>query len=121
MQQGDNRHIARDSLFLMAQLRTSGQPGEHRVKVRNLSAGGMMGEGPVSVTVGSLVEVDIRNIGWVTGAIAWVQQNRFGVAFENEIDPKLARVNMQPHERDTRTFVRTYEAQYVAGNGPRKI
>ena len=91
MNPNENRQIARDSLFLMADLRVEGVEGGHRIKVRNLSAGGMMGEGTVRVMRGVRVEVNIRNIGWVEGAVAWVQENRFGVAFRDEIDPKIAR------------------------------
>ena len=91
MDGSDNRQIARDSLFLMADLRAEGLEGEHRIKVRNLSAGGMMGDGTVRVQRGAVVEVNIRNIGWVEGSVAWVQDNRFGVAFRDEINPKLAR------------------------------
>lgn len=91
MDGSENRQIARDSLFVLADLRVEGLGGEHRIKVRNLSSGGMMGEGPVRVTRGVPVQVNIRNIGWVDGAIAWVQDDRFGVAFDNEIDPKVAR------------------------------
>ena len=29
--------------------------------------------------------------GWVEGTVAWKQDNRFGIAFVDEIDPKLAR------------------------------
>ena len=39
MADNDHRNIARDSLFLMAELRVPGQDGLSRVKVRNLSAG----------------------------------------------------------------------------------
>ena len=91
MDGSENRHIARDSLFVMADLRLSASAAEHRIKVRNLSAGGMMGEGAVRVVRGDLVEVNIRNIGWVEGSVAWVQDDRFGVAFQDEIDPKVAR------------------------------
>ena len=35
---------ARDSLFVMADLRLDGNEETHRIKMRNLSAGGMMGE-----------------------------------------------------------------------------
>lgn len=87
----ENRQIPRDSLFVMADLRVDGVDGEHRIKVRNLSPGGMMGEGPVRVSRGDSVEVNIRNIGWVTGSVAWVQDDRFGVALHDEIDPKVAR------------------------------
>ena len=87
----DTRQVNRDSLFLLAQLRVDGQDVAHRVKVRNLSAGGMMAEGDVKVMRGSLVWVELRNMGWVEGSVAWKQDNRFGIAFLTEIDPKLAR------------------------------
>ncbi|MFC3213596.1 MULTISPECIES: PilZ domain-containing protein [Novosphingobium] len=91
MNEAENRQIARDSLFLLADLRVEGIEGEFRIKVRNLSAGGMMGEGNVRVARGTVVRVNIRNIGWVEGTVAWVQDNRFGVAFRDDIDPRLAR------------------------------
>ena len=98
----ENRQIGRDSLFLMADLRLAGASDEHRIKVRNLSSGGMMGEGPVRVTRGEGVTVQIRNIGWVEGTVAWVQENRFGVAFRDEIDPKLARAAVGEGEHTPR-------------------
>jgi prepilin-type processing-associated H-X9-DG protein len=91
MDGNENRQIARDSLFVMADLRLAGSDGEHRIKVRNLSAGGMMGEGDVRVSRGDRIAVKIRNVGWVDGSVAWVQEDRFGVAFHEEIDPKVAR------------------------------
>ncbi|MWV28779.1 PilZ domain-containing protein [Aurantiacibacter rhizosphaerae] len=87
----DTRQVDRDSLFLLAQLRVDGQSEIFRVKVRNLSAGGMMAEGEVRVIRGALVEVELRNIGWIEGTVAWKQDNRFGIAFVDEIDPKRAR------------------------------
>ena len=91
MDGSENRQIARDSLFVMADLRLLGASDEHRIKVRNLSAGGMMGEGSVRVARGNAVEVNVRNVGWVEGTVAWVQEDRFGVAFREEIDPKVVR------------------------------
>ena len=87
----DTRQVNRDSLFLLAQLRVDGQDAVHRVKVRNLSAGGMMAEGEVKVMRGALVMVELRNIGWVEGSVAWKQDNRFGIAFVEEIDPVVVR------------------------------
>lgn len=94
----DTRTIARDSLFLMATLRHEGADADHRVKVRNLSAGGMMAEGDLRVERGTRVNVELRNIGWIDGSVAWVQDNRCGVAFATEIDPKLARANLKSGE-----------------------
>jgi len=92
MDGSENRQIARDSLFVLADMRVDGLAQEHRIKVRNLSDGGMMGEGAVRVRRGSAVEVNIRNLGWVPGTVAWVQDSRFGVAFNEAIDPRLARL-----------------------------
>ncbi len=100
MDDSEQRHIARDSLFVLADMRLQGADEVHRIKVRNLSAGGMMGEGSVRVSRGGSLSVQIRNIGWVDGTVAWVQDNRFGVAFCEEIDPKFARA---PVSRDDST------------------
>ena len=91
MADNDHRQLSRDSLFLMAELRVPGQEGLARVKMRNLSAGGMMAEGAVRAVRGTLIEVNIRNVGWVEGAIAWVQDDRCGIAFSEDIDPMIAR------------------------------
>lgn len=87
----DTRQIGRDSLFLMAELKLAGQDRRYRVRVRNLSAGGMMAEGDPKVMRGALVTVELRNIGPVDGSVAWVQDNRFGIAFADEIDPQRVR------------------------------
>ena len=52
------RELNRDSLFLLADVRLDGVEGEHRVRVRNLSAGGMMAEGTIKAVRGTLVEVN---------------------------------------------------------------
>jgi hypothetical protein len=98
MTQVDTRQVHRDSLFLLAQLRVEGDDNLHRVKVRNLSSGGMMAEGDIKVMRGELVHVELRNLGWVTGNVAWRQENRFGIAFSEEIDPKLARAPVSQGE-----------------------
>ena len=100
---GDNEHrqIARDSLFVMAELRVDGLPGEHRVRVRNLSAGGLMAEGPLPVQPGQMVTISLRNLGWVEGLVAWVQDSRFGIAFRKDIDPKIARAPASTHDPDS--------------------
>ena len=87
----ETRQVDRDSLFLLAQMRVDGVDQPNRVKVRNLSTGGMMAEGQVEVGRGAPVEVELRNIGWVKGTVAWRQDNRFGIAFVDEIDPKQVR------------------------------
>jgi hypothetical protein len=96
MSESEHRQISRDSLFVLADLRVDGSDCDYRVKVRNLSAGGMMAEGEVKVLRGMQVAINIRNIGWTEGTVAWVQDTRFGIAFRDEIDPKVARAPLVP-------------------------
>lgn len=104
----DTRNISRDSLFLMAELRLEGADDLQRVKVRNLSAGGMMAEGDVRVMRGARLSVKLRNIEWIDGSVAWVQDNRFGIAFDREVDPSLARAPVKsPDELSTPRHLRT--------------
>ncbi len=96
----ETRSLARDSLFLLATVRIEQQSERHRVRVRNLSDGGMMAEGNnVAVQRGHRVAVELRNVGEVPGSVAWVQDNRFGIAFEVEIDSQRARRALS-HEPD---------------------
>lgn len=82
---------ARDSLFLLADVTFEDTRETHKVKVRNLSPGGMMVESDLEVEQGQRIVTILRNIGSVKGQIAWARRGRFGVAFDLEIEPKLAR------------------------------
>lgn len=94
------RELDRDSLFLKATLRFVDGDDCGEVRIRNLSAGGLMAEAPVIAKRGDKVELELRNIGRVTGYVAWVAQGRIGIAFDHPIDPKLARkpVGQSKHE-----------------------
>jgi len=85
------RQLDRDSLFLKAELRFIDGDDCGEVRIRNLSAGGLMAEAPVLTKRGDNVRIELRNIGRITGYVAWVAQGRFGIAFDHPIDPKLAR------------------------------
>ena len=87
----ETRSVSRDSLFLLANVRVEQESEHHRVRVRNLSDGGMMGEGTIKINRGNRVDVELRNVGTVKGTVAWVQDQRFGVAFDEEIDSQAAR------------------------------
>ena len=84
------RGAVRDSLLLSARLR--GPEGvDETVRVRNLSAGGLMAEYAAPIGRGVPVQVNLRGIGWVSGTIAWFAEGRIGIAFDQEIDPLAAR------------------------------
>jgi PilZ domain len=84
------RSGARDSLLLTAQFRVDGGSA-CTVRVRNLSAGGLMAEYAEPIGLRTPVAVEVRGVGWVAGKIAWAAEGRVGVAFDTPIDPKLAR------------------------------
>lgn len=84
------RNNSRDSLFLVARIAVAGREDE-QVRVRNLSTGGLMAEYVAPIAVGTRIEIDVRGIGIVPGRIAWATDGRIGVAFDQAIDPKLAR------------------------------
>lgn len=92
---GDAQHPrqeARDSLFLIAPFRLSARRDvETQVRVRNLSAGGLMAEIQDPIATGTPVELNVRGIGWVPGRVAWSAVGRIGVAFDHPIDPIMAR------------------------------
>jgi hypothetical protein len=120
MSRVETRQLNRDSLFLMAQVRVEGDApeAEYRVKVRNLSSGGMMAEGKAKVARGSLVQVELRNIGWVDGTVAWKQDDRFGIAFAEEIDPKLARAMPVSKDLDEKSIRNIRPAIFMPGSTP---
>ena len=88
---GASRNETRDSLLLSARFRCVGSRREDQVRVRNLSAGGLMIELPRDVPVDTPVEIEVRGIGWVSGRIAWNTVGRAGIAFDAPIDPMRAR------------------------------
>lgn len=87
------RAAARDSLFLSATIRHAGESadGIAPVRVRNLSSVGLMADHNGMCIPGEQVIVTLRGIGSISGKVAWVRTGRIGVAFDSEIDPKLAR------------------------------
>ncbi|MGJ3626522.1 PilZ domain-containing protein [Sphingomonas sp. MMS24-JH45] len=62
------------------------------MRVRNISAGGLMAEVPEPITPeNSAIRIEVRGIGWVSGRVAWQTEGRIGIAFDQEIDPRRAR------------------------------
>jgi hypothetical protein len=95
MTEVETRGVARDGLFLLADIRVEQSLEVHRVRVRNLSDGGMMAEGNLRVQRGHRVEVSLRNVGNVPGSVAWVQDDRFGIAFDENVASQKARLPLQ--------------------------
>ncbi len=86
-----HRGMDRDSLFLKAVLKFASIEGEIDVRIKNLSAGGLMAETPIRVVRGEKVEINLRNVGWISGNVAWITEGRMGIAFDHPIDPMVVR------------------------------
>ena len=84
------RSRGRDSLFLAARL-TVGEKPAIDIRVRNLSAGGLMIDNAPFMTIGTALVIELRNIGAVPGTVAWYTEGRAGIAFDAPIDPIKAR------------------------------
>jgi hypothetical protein len=95
-----NRSNDRNSLLLKAILRFPASASESEVRIRNLSSGGLMAEAPLRAARGEIVEISLKNIGWVTGKVAWVAESRIGIAFDYPIDPKAARQSVGGNKVD---------------------
>ena len=87
------RVSARDSMFLGATIRRRTDVEEELVpvRVRNLSAVGLMADYERDAEPGEPVVVTLRGIGKVPGMVAWVRKGRIGIAFDEDVDPLLAR------------------------------
>lgn len=103
----DTRAVDRDSLFLTANLAVEGHLHPVQVRVRNLSTAGMMVAGDVPARTGERVTAELRNIGPVSGVIVWSNGSRFGIAFDSQIDPKLARVEVYGGYTTTPSYARS--------------
>ena len=105
------RKRKRDSLFLSATI-SMGDAVPLVTRVRNLSSGGMMIDAPNEMAVDTPLLAEIRGLGEIKGRIAWHTAGRAGVAFDLEIDPKLAR-NDVPRRvpRTTPDFLRVESAR----------
>ncbi len=85
------REKARDSTFLSAVVVFDGTSTPQTVRVRNVSAGGMMIDIGAAREKGSGVTANLKNIGEIRGHVIWSTAKRMGIAFDHEIDPHLAR------------------------------
>ncbi len=88
---GPARAAPRDSLFLLTTLSTPEGAQLGKARVRNLSATGLMADCERAVPAGIQIICDLRGIGKVTGVVAWSREDKIGLAFDEPIDPQLAR------------------------------
>lgn len=77
----------RGDLRVSARMRVNDDDAGFIVRVRNVSAGGLMAELPHPLPPDSMVQVQLDGLGWVTGRVVWQTEGRTGIAFDQAIDP----------------------------------
>ena len=106
------REKSRDSLFLSADVIFDDSQRQYTVRVRNVSAGGMMIDVTAPREKGLGVTARLKNIGEVRGKVVWSTANRIGITFDHEIDPNLARYKAEAAP------VPGYKRAYVGSRRP---
>ena len=102
----ETRSLARESLYVFGEMTIDGAEQANRIKVRNLSARGMMAGCDEPVRLDQEAVFALPGLGRVKGTIKWVQGHRFGIAFEQVVDPKLARQQVFFPDREAPRFAR---------------
>ncbi|HEX7858028.1 MAG TPA: PilZ domain-containing protein [Sphingobium sp.] len=108
----------RDSLFLLTELHEEGGGGRliGPVRVRNLSATGLMAECERPLQEGDRVAFALRGVGELRASVAWWRGGRVGLAFDVEIDPMVVR--RTPPSGNT-TILEPYKLPRFKIAGPR--
>jgi hypothetical protein len=70
-------------MFRVAKL--DGPSGEQLIRVRNVSAGGLLAEAGQPVSVGDVVSVELSSQK-IPGSIVWIREGTIGVKFDQNID-----------------------------------
>lgn len=88
----DQRISHRDRILLLAQLRVAGETEIHAVRIRDLSATGLRAQFTGRALDHIRVAIEIRNLGWIDGRVAWQGADTIGIHFDEPIDPDKARI-----------------------------
>ena len=88
----NKRTQERSKVMLIAAVRFAGDPHVHRLRIRDIAAGGARLSYRGEVVQGDAVIIGFSAIGDVAGRIAWVGDGQIGVRFLDRIDPEAAKV-----------------------------
>ena len=85
---------ARSSVMLMADLRMTAFANPVRIRVRDISKGGLKGSGIGHMPSGSEITVELPNIGLVRSRVVWSNQDNFGLVFDHQIDVQTVKTKI---------------------------
>jgi hypothetical protein len=83
----EKRFEPRHDLQIEAWLSPVGASPRQAVSLRNISAGGAMGESSDPPAVGQAVSLQLPNSKSVLALVVWKMDERFGLKFDHEINP----------------------------------
>ncbi|MEH3104725.1 MAG: PilZ domain-containing protein [Sphingomonas phyllosphaerae] len=83
---GNPDERGRGDILLSARMRVHAEDAGFLVRIRNVSAGGLMAELPHPLPPDSMVEIKLDGLGWVAGRVVWQTEGRSGIAFDQPID-----------------------------------
>lgn len=76
----------RGEIHLSARMRVHAEDAGFLVRIRNVSAGGLMAELPHPLPPDCAVEIKLSGLGWIAGRVVWQTEGRTGIAFDHPID-----------------------------------
>jgi hypothetical protein len=116
----DRRADPRDMAVLrVAKLIT--ERGEQLCRIRNIAPGGVMVEVPGTFWAGEPAAIELKSGGKAAGRIAWVENGRIGIAFEEAIDPQdILAIDPDQPPRALRIAV-SVEASLCLGGAFRRV
>jgi PilZ domain len=111
--EGSQREKSRESTFLGAHILFEGAKEPVSARIRNISSGGMMVDSAKSYPKDLRLTAVIKGIGEVAGQVAWATATRVGIVFDDQIDPKNARIQVKSTQP-----VPSYNKPYLADRRP---
>jgi hypothetical protein len=92
---GDQRIAPRRRVLMRAAIRLQGQEASYALKVRDISSTGLKAHADVNVFVGSIVEVQLPNLGWIPAEVVRADGDLgVGVRFERVIEPEATQTTV---------------------------
>ena len=100
MAQDDKRTGQRSKVMLMVAVRFAGDPQVHRLRIRDIAAGGARLSYRGGAIEGDALAIEFPALGEVGAHVAWMGDGEIGVRFVHAIDPEAARITVTGEYRE---------------------
>jgi hypothetical protein len=79
---------------MKAAARVRGKVEKWPLTVKDISSTGMKAATPISLFLGTQVEIELPNVGWIPGQVVRIEENTIGIQFGCVIDPDVTQVRI---------------------------